>query len=144
MATKGQLVQQKTRFLDTFRVTGNVLRSCQSAGVPRTNVYRWLERDEKFSLAYHQAERDAEDVLERAAWDRATRGRTKRVYWQGKLVEETQEPSDLLLMFLLKARNPQKYRDRVTIDYGSIPTDQLIAEARALGLVPAGDSAPDE
>lgn len=150
MTTRGQSVRQKKRqkaaFLEAFARFGNVSRSAEDIGIHRQRVYEWLEHDQEFALAYHQAERQAEDVLEHAAWKRAVDGcsQTHGIYHQGEQVatETKIEYSDTLLIFLLKARNPQKYRDRVSIDYGSVPTDQLIAEARALGVVVPGDRAP--
>src|SRR6185437_2704474 len=90
--------------------------AAKAAGIDRTTVWRWLEKDERFSAAYHQAEKQAEEVLEAAAWKRSVQGTTKQrhVYDRnGKLIdtEVTTEYSDSLLMFLLRARNPAKYRE---------------------------------
>ena len=90
----------KKAFLAAFAETGVVLAAAQAAGVGRTSVYRWLEHDEAFSSAFHQAEEDSTQHLERVAYERATRA---------------QEPSDTLLIFLLKARRPERYRDRFEV-----------------------------
>lgn len=90
----------KKAFLDAFAETGIVLAAAQASGIGRASVYRWLEHDEEFALAFHQAEEDSTQRLERAAYERATR---------------SVEPSDTLLIFLLKARRPERYRDRYEV-----------------------------
>ena len=140
MATHVQTAALKEAFLNAFGVTGNVSRACRQTGTPRRNVYFWLQQDPGFGLAYREAELMAEDVLEQAAWERAVTGvkHEKRAYAGGALIDTLVETeySDTLLIFLLKARNPRKYREKVTIDYADLPTDQLLAEARAIGLAP--------
>lgn len=83
-----------------FAETGVVLAAAEASGVQRRNVYRWLEQDDEFALAFHQAEEDSTQHLERVAYERATR---------------LKEPSDTLLIFLLKARRPERYRDRYEV-----------------------------
>ncbi|HEV7216792.1 MAG TPA: hypothetical protein VGP33_16925 [Chloroflexota bacterium] len=143
MTTRAQTAQHKKAFLEAFAEYGNVSRAALVANVERRTIYKWLEHDDTFILEYRQAEMQAEDVLEHAGWKRAVEGveQTHGIFHQGQQVatETKVEYSDTLLMFLLKARNPKKYRDRVSIDYGDVPTDKLLAEAVALGLVTAGD-----
>jgi hypothetical protein len=143
MATRRQSSHLKALFLESFATVGNVTIAAQSAGIDRTTVYKWLEHSDDFQLAFRQAEVQAIDILEHAGWKRAVDGVTQEhgVYSQGVqvAVETKIEYSDTLLMFLLKARDPKKYRDRVSIDYGDTPTDKLLEEARTLGLVTAGD-----
>jgi hypothetical protein len=135
---------KQAKFLAEFANCGIITVAAKVAGIDRKTVHNWLEKDERFSLAYHQAEKQAEEVLEAAAWKRSVQGVAKQrhVYDRnGKLIdtEITTDYSDSLLMFLLRARNPRKYRERVSIDYGDLPTDKLLTEAAALGLIAAGD-----
>jgi len=85
-------------FLERFAITGNITRACQTAGINRMTAHRWLEHDEQFALAFHEAELAAVEYLEGVAWDRAT---------------AADQPSDRLLEFLLRARAPHKYAQRV-------------------------------
>lgn len=143
MATRRQTAHLKALFLESFAESGNVTIAARAAGVDRTAVYKWLEHSDEFQLAFRQAEIQAIDILEHAGWLRAVEGVTQEhgVYAQGmRVATETKiEYSDTLLIFLLKARDPKKYRDRVSIDYGDTPTDKLLEEARTLGLIAAGD-----
>lgn len=62
-----------------------------------------------------QADLQATEVLEQEAWRRAREGIAEPVYQHGKEVGTIQRYSDQLLMFLLRARAPERYRDRVDV-----------------------------
>lgn len=80
--------------------------SCQSAGVTRQMAYKYRQQNEAFAAAWQAAEDDAVDMLEATARQRAM------------------SISDVLLIFLLKAHRPEKYRDTIRVDF--------MAEARRL------------
>lgn len=101
----------KKAFLDAFSQTGIVLAAAEAAGVPRRNVYYWLEHDERFALAFRQAEEDSTQRLEREAWRRAADG-VEKLSASGRPYTDY---SDTLLIFLLKARRPERYRDRYEV-----------------------------
>jgi hypothetical protein len=119
--TRGQTPRLKKAFLDHFRRMGNITAACRALGIERKNIYRWQEHDAAFDLAFNQAEAEATETLEEEAFRRAHDG-TRRVRFDGKgqplCDPETGEPyteveySDTLLIFLLKARAPEKYRER--------------------------------
>src|SRR4051812_3390061 len=71
-----------------------------------------MEHDEVFALYVEQASQVATEHLEEEAYKRAVEGTQKAVYQGGELVGYHTETSDTLLIFLLKARAPEKYRDR--------------------------------
>jgi len=79
-------------FLARMRQSGNVYLSCKAAGVPRSTVYRWRDKWSTFADEWDEAKDDAVDKLDAEAWRRAT-----------------EEASDRLLMFLLKAHKPSVY-----------------------------------
>ena len=100
--TNGTLVElrpEMERFLEKLRDCGNVRLSCEAAGVARVTAYTWRKKWSTFRDAWEQALEDACDTLEGVAWERA------------------KETSDRLLMFLLKAHRPSKYKDRTTIEH---------------------------
>jgi len=90
----------------------------------------WQENEPEFVLAMRQADLQATEVLEKEAWRRAEQGVAEPVYQHGKQVGTIQRYSDQLLMFLLRARAPERYRDRV--DVSLTPTIKAVA-----GFVPA-------
>lgn len=103
---------KKQAFLASFEAMGNVSAACRSAGVDRATYYYWLEHDDAFALYVNQASQVATEHLEETAYTRAVLGTEKAVYQGGELVGHHTEVSDTLLIFLLKARAPEKYRDR--------------------------------
>lgn len=84
-----------TRFLTAFREHGVVWHACEAAGVARRTVYDRKKADPKFAEQWADAEAEAVDRLEKAAHDRAL------------------AMSDTLLIFMLKCRRPEVYRDKV-------------------------------
>lgn len=87
------------KFLAKLRNSGNVRLSCHAADVPRSTVYYWRNKFKTFKDAWNEAMEDACDILEAEAWKRAVDGQ-----------------SDRLLMFLLKAHRPDKFKDRSESD----------------------------
>jgi Helix-turn-helix domain len=110
-----QTSRARERFLDAYASTGNLSAAARLAGVNRTTVYQWEEHDETFAAAFREAGIQATEALEREAWRRAKDGIPEPVFQHGKLVGTIQRYSDQLLMFLLKARAPERYRDRVDV-----------------------------
>lgn len=110
----------KRQFLDHLSSNGNITAACKAVNIARTTVYRWQEHDPEFALAFRQAEIEATEALEREAWRRATEGTpvTRANYYRGQLVGEDRriEYSDTLLLALLRARAPERYRDRVDVN----------------------------
>ena len=99
-------------FLEAFALTGNVSESAKAAGVGRSTVYDARESDKAFAAAWDEAEEDAADRLERVALERAVDGVAEPVYYKGQLAGAVRRYSDTLLIFLLKARRPEKFRER--------------------------------
>ena len=80
-------------FLTALANSANVRLACQAAGVSRKTAYAHRERSARFAADWESALEDACDGLEVLARKRASEG------------------SDVLLIFLLKAHRPAKYRE---------------------------------
>lgn len=124
--TPSQSRHLKKRFLEEFGQTGIISHAAETVGIDRHTVYYWQEHDEVFAQAYKQAELRSTEVLETEARRRALDGvdKHRRVYDnRGNLIDEYTETtySDTLLIFLLKARAPEKYRERHDITTGGQP-----------------------
>ena len=120
LLTKRTVAAQQ-RFLKAFCQTGNVSLAAKSAKVRRQTHYQWLERDiadgvaeqpDSYTRAYAEAEAVAIDLLEGEAVRRAKDGVLEPVFQGGKRVGSIRRYSDTLLIFLLKGRLPEKYRER--------------------------------
>lgn len=85
-------------FLAALRESGNVRFSCETAGIARTTAYDARKLHPDFAKLWDVALDDACDQLELVARARAV------------------EQSDTLMIFLLKAHRPEKYRERYDIN----------------------------
>ena len=98
-------------FIRALTASGIVRVACKVAEVGRATAYRHRESNEAFAAAWDDALDDACDSLEAEARRRATQGTHKPVFYKGKIVGHIKEYSDTLIIFLLKANRPEKYRD---------------------------------
>jgi hypothetical protein len=90
-----QAREWRPAFIAGLRNGGNVRAAALAAGVDRHTVYRAREASPEFAQEWTDALEDACDILEAVATERA------------------KASSDTLLIFLLKAHRPEKYRDQV-------------------------------
>ena len=133
-------LKKRREFLEVLRTSCNVTLSARNVGLSRSGAYEAKERINTFSQAWDEAVAEAVDLLEGEARRRAFHGADKPVIYQGQLstrvdprTGETRpltvkEYSDLLLIFLLKAHRPHKYRERHEIsgpDSGPIEIRQI-------------------
>ena len=98
--------------------TGNVTKSCAAARITRAGAYLSRKKDEAFAKVWEEAEEDAIQLLEFEARRRAYEGVDKPVFHAGEKCGLIRQYSDPLMMFLLKAHRPDRYRDRVSLDHG--------------------------
>lgn len=90
-----RLAERKGLFLDALQKGGSVARAARAAGVCREQPYAWRRNDAAFAQAWAAAVEDGTDALEDLALEMAAKG------------------SEKLVMFLLKARRPHLYRERL-------------------------------
>lgn len=133
--TIGQLKKDKRTkpkkqadFLAHFSVCASVSKAARKSNNARSNIYQWLKEDAKFKELYEIACQEALGSLEDEAVRRAYEGTLKPVFQGGKRIGSIREYSDTLLIVLLKARAPEKYKDRVHseqtgLNGGPIKTD---------------------
>jgi hypothetical protein len=115
--------KKQAAFLDELALRGNVRDACAVAGVPRRTAYDWRDADPAFAAAWDTALDEAADVMEREAHRRAVDGTEEPVFGSmgqglgsGEVGRITKY-SDTLLIFLLKAARPEKYRERQQIEH---------------------------
>jgi hypothetical protein len=131
-------VKKAAEFLQVLRETGgNVSRACAAIRLTRTRVYEWRAADPVFAQEWDEAVELGTDELEEEARRRAFSGVDEPVFYQGEECGAVRKYSDTLLIFLLKGRRPDKYRERVTIDVNKLDSDI----ERELALIAAGSQA---
>lgn len=109
----------KHAFLEAYGHYGNIGHCCDLAGVSRSTFYGWQEHDAEFAMAFQQAEKRALETLEQEAWRRAVEGSpyTRTSYYRGEPVgtDHKIEYSDQLLTLLLRAKAPERYREKMDL-----------------------------
>lgn len=103
---------KKEKFLKVYAEVANVSQACRLTGIPRNTVKWWQKHDKKFLAGYELAQEEGVEQLEQEARRRALKGVEQPVYQMGHKVGTIQKYSDVLLIFLLNAANPEKYRGR--------------------------------
>jgi hypothetical protein len=117
MANRTKLTPKKRReFLTALSESCNVTASAHAAGLSRQRLYELRRENPDFAVEWDNAVDEAVDKLELEARRRALQGVRKPIYYRGSKVGSTQEYSDLLTIFLLKAHRPEKYRERVSAE----------------------------
>jgi hypothetical protein len=87
---------RQLRALRAYIRAGKVKTAIEAAGVTYGTWYRWVNEEPEFKRALEFAKTIAADELEEIAFEKA-------------------KDSDTILLALLKAHRPEKYRDRQTI-----------------------------
>lgn len=96
------------RLLAALRAGETVTSACQAEHIHRSTYYAWRAADSGFAAQADDAIESGTDVLEDEARRRAIAG------------------SDTLLIFLLKARRPEKYRERYTPEGDAKPLEIVV------------------
>lgn len=105
----------------------------------RRQAYAMREIDPEFAAEWDAAIEAGTDLLEDVAMRRAVAGSQRNIYHNGVIVGQEVDHHDTLLIFLLKGRRPEKFRDRFDLS-NSDGTLRGFAEAmRHLDIAPAID-----
>ena len=119
-------------FLAALRKTCNVSRAAEAAGIDRHLHYKRLKKDPHYQYLVAEALAEGAQTLEDAAVERAVNGVLRTKYWQGAPCGMEMEYSDSLLMFLLKAAKPQKYRENFKVEHTGPNDGPISVESTAL------------
>jgi hypothetical protein len=117
----------KAAFLTALGEHGMVTLACQTIGIGRSTAYEARQSDEQFALAWADVEELTTEKMEREAYRRAVEGVQRDVLFQGDKVGEERHYSDTLLIFMLKSRRPDRYRDNVKIEHSGTVAHRLEA-----------------
>lgn len=101
---------RQAAFLAAFRTTACVSTAAKAAQIGRRRHYHWLKEDADYRLAFERVKEETIGALEDEAVRRAYEGWLEPVFYQGRQCGTKRRYSDKLLMFLLKAWRPERYR----------------------------------
>ena len=105
------------KFLAHLAATADVTASAKAAGYSRRSVYEWKETDEVWRDRWEEAWHMGVDALEEEALRRGVEGVLEPVWYNGEIVGHRRKYSDNLLMFMLKGRRPETFRDNASIEH---------------------------
>lgn len=103
-------------FLLAFRINPLVSEAARAAQIHSKTIYKWIDSNPSFAIAYKECQEEAADMLEAEALRRARDGIEEPVFYQGKPVGVIRRYSDTLMIVLLKAIRPHKYVERVVME----------------------------
>lgn len=114
-------------FLAAFDEHLMVSKACEVVGIHRSTAYLERQRNESFAVAWADVEERTVERLESEMFRRAHDGVEKMVVSAGKRLGVERQYSDTLLMFALKAKRPDRYRENVKVEHaGAIRSDVRI------------------
>lgn len=132
---------KRRAFLAAMAQTGIISAAAHAAKVSvQAHSQVWMKQP-GYPELFAAAKEQAVEMMEAEALRRATIGTPEPVFQGGKQVGTITKKSDVLLIFLLKAARPEKYRDRlshevsgpggtpIAVAAGSL-TDELRARAQ--------------
>jgi hypothetical protein len=110
-------------FLAALSSSANVTLACTAARIARSKVYEYRDKNPQFAKQWEDAMDTAIDILEEEARRRAQDGvetfvvsKGQVVMWEGKPLKE-RKYSDTLMVALLKAHRPAKYRENFKLEH---------------------------
>lgn len=120
--------QRQSAFLEAYVTCSTVTGAARATGEADTTHYEWV-KDPEYAAAFVEAEKRAIAHLETELFSRVYQGTDEPVIYQGELCyqkdkngRKTDKPltikrkSDTLLIFALKGKKPEVYRDNLNVN----------------------------
>jgi hypothetical protein len=126
-------------FLTSFAARAIINDAAKDARVSRMTVWRHRKQDPEFAQAFKDAHEQAADNLEAEAWRRGHDGVDEPQFYKGAVCGHIRKYSDVVLLRLLEAYRPEKYRQRFTLSPGEL--DEAIRRELAIAR---GEGTPAE
>jgi hypothetical protein len=113
---------KKRAWLAAYANVGTITGASRLTGMDH---YHWLNKDKDYKDAFEFAKQIAGDLIEDAIIEAATGGDDVPIIYEGQIRGHYKRKSDVLRMFVLKARKPE-YRDSFNPQGGSAPISLAI------------------
>ncbi len=104
--------KKRSAFLEGLAGGASVTAACLLAGIGRRSAYDWRDSDEAFAAEWDDAVEAGTDLMEDEMRRRAVDGVDEPRFHDGEVCGHVRRYSDTLLIFMLKARRPDKYKER--------------------------------
>lgn len=122
-------------FLDALASGTCVKEACRIANTNPSAAYHQRRTNDGFHTEWDLAVKLGTELLEQEAERRAYHGVEKPVFYKGMQCGSVQEYSDTLLMFVLRARRPEVYRERYDPESRSAVNVNIHTQAAAVGIL---------
>jgi hypothetical protein len=106
--------QRREAFLKCYSETCNVVHAAKKAKITRATHYVWME-DPDYAKAFQLYRQLAGEYMESMAVERASKGWTEPIHYQGKKCGTVRRYDGGLMMFLLRGLLPEKYGAKTEI-----------------------------
>lgn len=120
-------------------MTGVISTACEGADIPRSMHYEWLETDPAYRAQFTAVHEAVVDEAEAELKRRGIHGDDRPVFYRGEKCGSIREKSDACLIFYLKGRRGDIFRDRgeisgpgggpiehsVQVDLSKMPIERL-------------------
>lgn len=133
-------LEWREKFIAALARLGNVTAACDKAKISRSQVYRVRDEDAEFAAAWDEALEEATERLEAEARRRAEKGTLEPIFHKGEKVGSVRRYSDTLMIFLLKAHRPDKYRDNHRIEHTGADGGPIETNSKAQVIVKLPDN----
>lgn len=131
--------ESRGAFIEALTTTASVTASCEIAGIARRSAYEWRDADPQFAADWDAALVRGTDALEDEAIRRARLGVDEPVFYQGEECGTVRKYSDTLLIFMLKARRPEIFREQIAVTHTVNVVDRLGSALARVHDAGAGD-----
>ena len=109
MDTPKPLTERQQAFLDAYRVHGKVKPAAEQAGCSRELHYGAMRTSETYRDEFALVQQRLADELEEEMWQRAVYGVKIPKFYRGEIIGYDIRYSDVLLMRLMEANDPEKF-----------------------------------
>ena len=102
---------KKAALLTAYAACGTVTKAAEVANTARGNHRLWRAKDPAYAEAFEEAKEAFKEKLEEEAYRRAIDGCQEPIVFDGRVIGHRLKYSDTLMIFMLKALDPDKYRE---------------------------------
>lgn len=112
---------RKRAFLMAFTMVLSIPKAAQLVGMDDRRHWEWLHKDEAYREAFARAQKIAGDRAEDRLYDVGLNGTKRGIYHQGVKVAEEEVVYPTLLLAIVNAALPEKYKYRQSTEVGLSP-----------------------
>ena len=126
----------QAEFLAAYQGVGTIEGACRVAEVGRRTHYDWIDRDPAYAARFEETHEAAVDDAEAELRRRGIHGYDEPIVYKGEVVGTVKKYSDACLIFYLKGRRGDVFRERTelsgpgggpitSVDLARLTTEQL-------------------